>query len=140
MTGQPAFPVSVAGLGNKLGRGRPCSCGCGRTAQRDKTLAWFCDPDIPAELKSKARAKRRKALDRTTADPDLSTPERRQAFREALAGAVLRDEVEPELASIAVRLVDGQAKEDQQRPPAPPAPIVVMSRYGAESNGEEPNS
>lgn len=131
---------SPLGLANKLGRGRPCSCGCGRTAQRDKELAWFCDPEIPADLKSKARAKRRKALDRTTADPDLSTPERRQAFREALAGAVLRDEVEPELASIAVRLVDGQAKEDQQRPAMPAAPLIVEVQRFASSNGSEPAS
>jgi hypothetical protein len=101
-------------------------------------VCWFCDPTIPAELKREARRGRRKALPAGTADPDLSTADSRRAFREALAGAVLRDELSLELAGIAARLVDGQAKEEQQRPAPPPAPLVVeVQRFG---NGHEATS
>jgi hypothetical protein len=96
---------------------------------------WYCDPTIPAELKAEARSGRRKALPAGTADPDLSTVESRRAFREALAGAALRDELSPELAGLAARLVDGQAKEEQQRPAPPAAPLVVEVQSYMRANG-----
>ena len=134
--GQSSAPGNTVALGNTLGNGRLCACG--RTARRDRETCWFCAPDVPAELKREARGGRRKALPSGTSDPDLSTADSRRAFREALAGAVLRDELSPELAGIAARLVDGQAKEEQQRPAPPPAPLVVeVARFG---NGHEAHS
>jgi len=109
-------------MGERLGR--PCACGCGRTAQRESAYAWLCDPAVPGELKREARAKGGRKIVLNTPDPRFATAEGRREFCEAIAGAVVRGELSVAIAGVALRAC-AQAEERPQSKPkgsmTPPA-------------------
>jgi hypothetical protein len=111
-------PAPALPLPNSVGGGRPtCACGCARTPQRGKPYAWLCDPDIPAELKVAARGRgmKRRALD--VERVEFRTVEGRQALRETIAALVLRDELAPSLAQVALKALDGAAQDEERNRP-----------------------
>src|SRR4029453_7969708 len=64
-------------------------------------------------------------------DPDFSTVESRRAFREAVAGARGRGELDDNAARTLLTACDGVAKEaERQGKPAAPPVIVEVARYG----------
>ena len=101
-----------------------CSAGCGRTATRASgfKLCWYCDPKVPAEVKLGARMAGGRApkgairyLPPESPDPLFRTPEDRIAFREAVAGAVLRGELSEGPAGVGLRACDGCGEDDERR-------------------------
>lgn len=111
--------------------GRPCACGCKRTAQRDRDYAWLCDPEVPAGLKLQARSKGGRRASLEIPDPRFATPEGRRSFREAIAGAVVRGELSAAGAAVALRAC-AQADERPGKDEKPTrGPVVVeMPRFG----------
>jgi hypothetical protein len=108
--------------------GRPCTCGCGRTAQRERAYAWLCDPAVPAELKREARAKGGRKVVLDAPDPRFATADGRREFREAIAGAVVRGELAPPLAAIALRAC-AQAEERPAKGEKPPTKPVLVEPW-----------
>lgn len=112
---------------------RLCACGCGRTAQREREWAWLCDPDISAELKHQARARGGRKVVTDTPDPRFATEEGRRAFREAIAGAVVRGELSSARAALALKACEHAAAEGRlakgEKPTRGPV-VVEMPRFG----------
>lgn len=113
---------------------RPCACGCGRTAQRERAWAWLCDPDISAELKHQARARGGRKVVTDTPDPRFATAEGRREFREAIAGAVVRGELSASIAAVALKACEQAAAEGRPSKGEKPArpPVLVESWRRAE--------
>jgi hypothetical protein len=112
---------------------RPCACGCGRTAQRESAFAWLCDPTISPELKREARARGGRKVVADIPDPRFATEAGRLAFREAVAGALVRGELSTAIAAVALKACEQAAVEG--RPPKGEKPtrgpvVVEMPRFG----------
>jgi hypothetical protein len=105
---------------------------CRRVAQRSKPWCWFCDPDVPAELKLEARRRRSRLV---LEDVDLSTPMSRRHVREAIAQGLLDGDVTDSRATALAKLISDQAREDLdakrgQAPDAAQPLIVEVQRFG----------
>jgi hypothetical protein len=118
-------------MGERLGR--PCACGCGRTAQRERQWAWLCDPQVPAELKQQARARGGRRGLPDVPDPRFATAEGRREFREAVAGAVLRGELAAAIAAVALRAcAQAEERPGKGEKPVAPLPLVEVARFARE--------
>jgi hypothetical protein len=78
-------------------------CTCGRIAQRDESVCWYCDIRVPETEKRIARAARWRA--RLVA-PDFQTIGSRVRYREAVAEATMEGELMPPVAAIGLKAVN----------------------------------
>lgn len=133
--------AELTGSRPELGRdalGRRLCVTCHRVAQRERPWCWFCDPDIPAEVKLAARRKR---TARVLEDVDLSTPMSRRHAREALAQAIIDQDISETKANAVAKIIADQAREDTDARAAAPekAPVILeVQSFRPAGNGATP--
>lgn len=116
---------SLAVRAERVPAGACGSPGCRRIALTRASGYRFCffhDENIPDRVKREARVAGGHApkgavryLPPESPDPLFKTPEHRIAFREAIAGAVLRGELSEGPAGVGLRACDGAGDDDDRR-------------------------
>jgi hypothetical protein len=84
-------------------------------------------------MKREARSRGGRKVVTDTPDPRFATEDGRRAFREAIAGAVVRGELSASIAAVALKACEQAAAEGRpgKGEKQPRAPVVVeMQRFG----------